>query len=216
MLRALSHTMAVLCTAALPATALGKPALPRMSAAELANNFRDGTRIEVRLDADINGDGLTDVTAVGTTDDKRTIRVMLGYVGETDIGYRPVGEGELDLSPLTAATLTVSRNVLVVTDLTGGTTATQSRYRYRYDAAADRMRLIGDDVTHYSRTNQHGSIEVSTNRLTGKRIVIHSPLAPPTGQMALIPGKPKLSTVSRAPIYMENAPAPDDTIEMSR
>lgn len=187
--------------------------LPRMGPDELATYLPEGAQVETRLDADINGDGLIDVAAVGVADDRRVIRVMLGYTTQTDLGYRPVGEGSLDLSPLAKASLVVRKNVLIVEDLTGGTTAIQSRYRYRFDSKADRMQLIGDDVTLYSRTNQHGSVEVSTNRLTGQQLITKSSLAPKASAAALIPGKPLARTVSRKPIYMEEAPLADETIE---
>jgi hypothetical protein len=195
------------------APASARPALPPLDAAGLAGFFPDGARIETRLDADLNADGVADVVAVGSTDERRMIRVILGQITETDTGYAPIGEGVMDEFPLANATLSVRNNVLLVEDLTGGTTATQSLYRYRFDPGSDRMRLIGDDVTYYSRTNQHGSVSISTNRLTGRRLVTESKLAPEGSIHALIPGKPRTLAVPRTPIYMEDALSPDQTLE---
>lgn len=204
--------IAALCAPALIAAA---PRVPPMSAAELASYLPGGATVETLLNADINGDGLRDVVAVGRTDDKRVVRVMLAYVTQTDLGYRPVGEAEMDIDPLADATLSVERGVLLVKDLTGGTSALASTYRYRYDPAKDRMRLIGDDVSYYSRTNSHGSLDISTNRLTGVRIETRSRLNTGGGTAALLPGKPVRRTVSTRPVYMEDAPLPAETAGIS-
>lgn len=201
----------LLALGAVAAANAAPPRLPRMKAEELANYLPDGGQLETRLDADVNGDGLIDVIAVGRSEDKRTVRVMLGYITQTDLGYRPVGEGQMEIDPLGSAELQVQRGVLIVKDLTGGTSALSSTYRYRYDPAQDRMRLIGDDVTFYSRTNSHGSLDVSTNRLTGLRIETRSEVNKRGGDAALIPAKPVKKQVSRRPIYMEQAPLPSET-----
>ncbi len=143
-----------LCLSAVATAAFAAERLrpPPMSAAEIANNIPDGARIETRLDADVTGDGMPDTIFVAASDDRRVLKVMIAYVDEFDTGYQPVGEVEMDVDPLGAASLSVKKGVLLVEDLTGGTTAIQSLYRYRFDTKARRMRLIGDDVTLYSRT----------------------------------------------------------------
>jgi hypothetical protein len=156
-----------------------------------------GMDVEVQLAADFNLDGKPDVAAVIRGEDERYLLVAL----REGKGLRRVGLAELDAYPLGSAGLSAPKGVLVIEDLTGGTSAASSLYRYRYDAAIDRMRLIGDDVMYYSRTNQHGSIKISTNRLTGKRISTESKL----GKDAYIPQKPKTSQVATAPLYMESA-----------
>lgn len=201
--------MAALCAPALIAAA---PRVPPMSTAELANYLPDGATVETRLNADVNGDGLSDVVAVGRTEEKRVLRVMLAYVTQTDLGYRPVGEAEMDIDPLGSADLSFARGVLLVKDLTGGTSAVSSTYRYRFDPQKDRMRLIGDDVTYYSRTNSHGSLDISTNRLTGLRIETRSAVNTGRGNAALIPGKPVRRTVPTRPVFMEEAPLPSETL----
>ena len=181
---------------------------PPMSAAEIANNIPDGARIETRLDADVSGDGMSDTIFVAASDDRRVLKVMVAYVDEFDTGYQPVGEVEMDVDPLGAASLSVKKGVLLVEDLTGGTTAIQSLYRYRFDAKARRMRLIGDDVTLYSRTNAHDSTAISTNRLTGARTTTVSKIE---GD-GYVDQPPKQGKVPTKPVYMEDAPLPTDTL----
>lgn len=188
------------------------PPLPTMSTAELEGYLPDGASVETRIDLDVTGDRLKDVVAVGRTEESRKLVVLAGYQHETDMGYRPIGQMSLDLSPLGKAALRMAGNVLLVEDLTGGTTAVSSLYRFRYDRPADRMRLIGDDVTLYSRTYAHGSTDISTNRLTGVQITKRSEINGEGENASLVPGKPTTRRVSRKPIYMEEAPDPAVTL----
>ena len=104
-------------------------------------------------------------------EDLRYARVMLAYRSEVDFGHQPVGELELDASPLGPAALSIRNGVLVIEDLTGGTTATATTYRYRYDQPHHQMRLIGIDAERYSRTSSHDIIKVSWNLLNGDHVV---------------------------------------------
>ena len=188
------------------------PPLPRMSAAELVGYLPQGGTLEVRMDADVTGDGLKDVVAVGKGEDVRKLVVLAGYQVETDMGYRPVGQMDMDPSPLGDASLKVQNGVLLIEDLTGGTTAVSSLYRFRYDRAADRMRLIGDDVELYSRTWAHDGLKVSTNRLTGVQIRTANKLVGHGENASYAPAAPVTRRISRAAIYMEEAPDPADTV----
>jgi hypothetical protein len=181
-----------------------KPQIPRPDNAILKNNSPDNTEIEVRLDGDFTGDGLNDVAFIAASEEKRVLIVMAGYVDEFDLGHEPIGQAELETFPLGAASLRFKNGVLIVEDLTGGTTAISALYRYRFDKTKKRMQLIGDDVTQYSRTNQHDSVKVSTNRLTGKSI----------SQVGKLKGDgyenqpPVVKKVSTKVIYMEDTPNP--------
>jgi hypothetical protein len=207
------NSMTALCFLSLSAAATAAFAAerilpPPMSAEEVANYIPDGARIETRLDVDVNGDGMPDTIFVAASDDRRVLKVMVAYVGEFDNGHEPVGEVEMDVDPLGAASLSVKKGVLLVEDLTGGTTAIQSLYRYRFEAKAHRMRLIGDDVTLYSRTNAHDSTSISTNRLTGARTTTVSKIE---GD-GYVDQPPKQAKVPTKPVYMEDAPLPADTL----
>lgn len=164
----------------------------------------DNTEIEVRLDGDFTGDGLDDVAFVAASEEKRVLIVMAGYVDEFDLGHESIGQAELETFPLGAASLSFKKGVLIVEDLTGGTTAINALYRYRFDKTKKRMQLIGDDLTYYSRTNQHDSTKVSTNRLTGQSISQVSKLKDDGYE-----DQPAITKkVSSKAIYMEDTPNP--------
>jgi hypothetical protein len=162
--------------------------------------------IEAQISADFNSDGKDDVAAVMKGEDERFL-LVLASEGK---GLRRIGVGELEPYSLGEASLKAPKGVLVVEDLTGGTTAISSLYRYRYEAVTDRMLLIGDDVELYSRTNQHGATKISTNRLTGARITTISKLTD-AGDYADKP--PKRSKIEVKKFYLEDAPSPSDTLE---
>lgn len=178
----------------------------------LLDRHPEGTILENRLDADINGDGYVDTAYIARVPDEwRKLGVMTSYIAETDMGHDPAGEADMDVHPLGAASLSLKKGVLVVEDLAGGTSAIASTYRYRFDKAQRRMRLIGDDVTYYSRTNQHDKIEISTNRLTGQRIRQVFKLTDEADR-AYVPQPPVKETVPKTPVYMEEAPLPELTL----
>lgn len=193
---------------ATPAFAADRILPPVPTAEELAAYMPDGARIETRLDADVTGDGMPDVVFVAANDEARVLRVMAAYVDEFNTGHEPLGEAAMDIDPLGAASLEVKKGVLLVEDLTGGTTAVRSLYRYRFDPKVRRMRLIGDDVTLYSRTNAHDSTEISTNRLTGAQTVTRSVV----GEDGYTDQPAQKKTVPTKPIYMEDAPSPAQTL----
>jgi hypothetical protein len=120
-----------------------------------------GETLETRLDADLNGDGAADLAYIVNADDWRELRVQIA-------GRNQVEALDLSTDPLGAGELAMAGNVLTFTDLTGGTTAYASTRRYRYDGTNKRMRLIGMDVTFYSRTYAHDGYEASWNLLTGE------------------------------------------------
>jgi hypothetical protein len=180
------------------------PSLP-LRADALSLFVPKGFVVEVQLSADFNKDGKDDIAAVVKGEDERFLLVAVAE-GK---GLHRIGLGELDAYPLGDASLSAPKGTLVIEDLTGGTTAISSLYRYRYEAATGRMQLIGDDVELYSRTNQHGSTKVSTNRLTGERVTSISEL---TDAGDYRPLKPKRSKVKIEKLYIENAPDPSETV----
>jgi len=171
----------------------------------------EGVSQETVLSGDFNADGETDLAMVARNDDRRVLLVLLGQKAG---GLRRAGIAELSTGPLGDAELSAPKGVLVIKDLTGGTTAIESTYRYRFEKATGRMRLIGDDVSLYSRTWQHGTTTISTNRLNGKRITTVNDLVGEPGENAeLGPDKVTTSTVPTEPkLYMETAPDPEDTL----
>ncbi|MGH8106663.1 MAG: hypothetical protein ACREO2_10105 [Arenimonas sp.] len=195
----------LICSQIALAAEPAKQQIPRPDEAQLLTYSPDNAAIETRLDADVTGDGLNDVVFVAASEDARVLIVMMGYVDQFNMGHEPIGQAALEPHPLGAASLTVKKGVLILEDLTGGTTAITALYRYRFDKAEHRMRLIGDDVSQYSRTNQHDAFEVSTNRLTGVSISKVSKLTD-AGDYEDQPAVTK--KVSAKPIYMEDTPNP--------
>ncbi|NOU04339.1 MAG: hypothetical protein HOO94_11880 [Novosphingobium sp.] len=206
------RALSALALVTLSSLALAKPPSQPIESGEIRSRLPAGATIETRLDADITGDGLRDIVVVGRGEDERRLVVLVGYSSDTDMGYRPVGEMAMDISPLGSVELSLKAGVLIVEDLTDGTTAISSLYRFRYDKPADRMRLIGDDVTLYSRTCTHGSVEISTNRLTGVQVTTRSELRCKGGNVRLVEAKPVTNRVSRKPVYIEEAPDPAETL----
>jgi hypothetical protein len=151
---------------ALSLTATGTQAMQPRDDAQIKVELGRGEEIEVRIAGDLNGDGVDDIAYIVRGDDKRTLRVRLANKGK-DFGRAPQGMLDLDAHPLGVAELSVAKGVLVVKDLTGGTTATAATYRFRLDPEAGRMKLIGLDATMYSRTFAHDGSELSWNLLTG-------------------------------------------------
>jgi hypothetical protein len=189
-------------------TALAAPPAIPLRADAPPRFVPEGWRLETQLEADFNADGKTDIAMVVRNDDERWLLVALGE-GK---GLRRIGLGALDPYPLGDASLEAKKGVLLITDLIGGTTAIQSTYRYRFEKASGRMQLIGDDVELYSRTNAHGGISVSTNRLNGKRITQSSTIDEPDGERRF--SREVVSKVPSTPIYLEDAPAPEDTVSV--
>jgi hypothetical protein len=144
-----------------------RPAMPPVTDATLLEGLELGEEIENRVDGDLNGDGDIDTAFVVASPDARTLYVVLSYRGEVDIGHQPGGQLDLPADALGPAGLTINKGVLVVEDLSGGTTALSATYRYRADKAGPRMRLIGLDATVYSRTYAHDGSAMSWNLVTG-------------------------------------------------
>ena len=144
-------------------------AMPPITDAMLNDWLEAGEEIETRADGDLNGDGDTDTVYVVASPDARTLRVMLSYRSEFDIGHSPAGELKLEPDRLGAAGLTIDKGVLTISALTGGPTARSATDRYRPAAptVGPRMRLIGLDATVYSRTYAHDGNEMSWNVATG-------------------------------------------------
>jgi hypothetical protein len=193
------------------------PVLAPVADETLVNLF--GGRVESRLDADFNGDGKVDAAAVMRDDEHeaRSLQVLIGYADDYSFGHDPIDGVAMDPYPLGDASLSFRKGVLIVDDLTGGTTAIASTYRYRYDPEEHRMRLIGDDVSHYSRTNAHDALEISTNRLTGLRIrQVMKRLEETAEDDAAYDPQPEVrETVPTTPIYMAESPSPEFTLGLA-
>ena len=204
-------TRKVFLAAGLAAGALVANAQAAVPDAILLEDLPAGSGIETRLDADIDGDGIADVAFVGGVEDSRWLEVEIGRQNgsfEAASIYRGLDH------PLGPGSLSVKKNVLLVDDLTGGTTATATTYRYRWDPAAKRMRLIGLDAERYSRTNSHDSLKISWNLLTGAHEMVRGILnEDPKSDAAYNYTRPERIVRKSQPVYMEDTPNPDDLID---
>jgi hypothetical protein len=167
--------------AASPATSAGPPA---------AAFVPDGFRIEKRIDAQLGGDARKDTVLVlvqrppatpsgeGGPPDLRRRLVMLK--ARADGGYVLMGEGRRILlstrgggaffgSLRTPVTVRVARRVVIVEQRFGSRELTFQRFRVWFDGATS-TRLIGTDISVTDRLTG-ATREVSTNHLTGARIV---------------------------------------------
>lgn len=178
---------------------------------ELAAYLPDGAEVESRIDADFNGDGMKDIAIVSANDEVRVLTAFLAYADEYNMGFEPIGQGALDVGPLGSANLRMQKNVLLVEDLTGGTSAASSTYRFRFDPAESKLRLIGLDTEYYSRTFQHGSRKLSFNYLTGDAVEQVSELGTKEGE-ALVPGPEKRSKGKPRKIWLDDIPSPMDLL----
>lgn len=180
--------------------------------AGLLKDLPAGSSLESRLDADIDGDGIADLAFVGGTEDARWLVVQIGRNG----GFQPASIHRGLGHALGPASLSLKKQVLLVEDLTGGTTATETTYRYRWDPAAKRMRLIGLDAERYSRTNSHDSLKISWNLLTGAHEMVRGILnQDPNGDdgTAYRYTRPERTVRKSPPVYIEDTPDPDDLID---
>lgn len=203
----------VLASLIMASSAYAQPVpVPVMSTEEVGGYMGIGAELETRIDGDLNGDGEIDTVFIERGEDNRTLTVMLAYREETDMGHEAKGVLELDAYPLGAATLTIKKGVLVIEDLTGGTTAINATYRYRYDPATSRMRLIGLDAKQYSRTNAHGWSSMSWNLLNGDFVRQQAALHEGPGDAAYDNPVSKTTKRQVKAIYMEETPSPEDVL----
>lgn len=207
-----SNTTRNACLAmALAITAPAAAAVP--GEATLLQALPAGSAMETRLDADIDGDDIADVAFVAGNEDERLLVVEMG----TRDGVFESASIHPGLDhPLGPASLSLKKGVLLVEDLTGGTTATATTYRYRWDAGAMRLRLIGIDAERYSRTNQHDSLKISWNLLTGAHDMVRGVLnqhPASDNDAAYRYTRPERTLRKSGPVYLEDTPDPDDLID---
>jgi hypothetical protein len=169
-IRLLCLSLSILLAAATPSLAGDRPQPALLEEETLRSYLPDAeeAQVEVRLDVDFTGDGLRDSAFVLRGNERRILKVMIGYATEVDVDYDPAGEMAMDPAPLGSASLSAKKGVLVVEDLAGGTSAIQSLHRFRYDPKQRRMRLIGEDVDQHQSPDRragHDGLEDRRGRL---------------------------------------------------
>ena len=195
------------------AHAAPKPSAPSaMGDTEVHRLIAPGEEIEARVDGDLNGDGIIDTALVLAKDDDRAVRVF--FRAERGIDHVLAGKFSLPAAPLGAADLSVDKGVLVIRDLTGGTTATSAIYRFRSEATEPKMRLIGLDATFYSRTFAHDGAEMSWNLLTGDIITSRLKVAPDNSDRGYDKIGAKRARRPASILYMEDTHDPEEELSL--
>lgn len=166
-----------------------------------------GETIEAEASADLDGDGRADLAYVAAKDGGRELRVVTTRRGDG----RPQVLA-LDPYPLADADLKVTGTVLLLGELTGGTTAVASTHRFRWDAKLKAMRLIGLDATLYSRTYAHDGLEASWNLLTGAYDTRTLKLEKGAGDAGYKRVGERRRKKPSAPVRLENSPSGDDLL----
>lgn len=179
--------------------------------------LEEGETLETELRADLNADGNPDLAYIAAKQDERALRVVLTFVNDTDFGELPAQVLALDPYPLADASLKVTGRdqtgkVLVVEELTGGTTAVFSTYRFRLDRQLGAMRLIGLDATLYSRTFAHDGRKASWNLLTGDLHTHTMRLRKDNSDVAYDEVNKRRRKKRSRPLRLENSPSGDDLL----
>jgi hypothetical protein len=175
--------------------------------------FESGEALEAELHGDFNGDGHADIAYIVRGEERRELRVATTVVTDGEIGETPPQVLSLDPYPLGSARLSANGNVLVLEDLTGGTTAVASTHRFRWDQRLGAMRLIGLDAVLYSRTFAHGGQEASWNLLTGDLHTQTLRLRGDNSDIAYDKVDQRRRKRASQPLRLEQSPSGEDLLE---
>lgn len=139
-----------------------------------------GWSVENQVSGDLNGDGLADIAAVvvegkdsaAADDRQRGLIVLLAGAGK---GYSLLGSNDKLLQcqgcggVKDGVNLTIKNGVLIVSQYSGSREYSVYTWRFRLDAASQRLQMIGVDEEDADGMVGKGST-ISTNLLTGQQI----------------------------------------------
>ena len=182
---------------------------PRAPGGELLAVHFPGMRLVQRVDAAILRDGSDDVAVVYAGEDGSRVAVARFESRPRESDPSVIDAIELPSSPFGPPTVSVRNHVLIIEHLTGGTTATQTTYRFRLDPEQDCMGLIGLDTERYSRTGAHGGLRVSWNLLTGRFVSQHVPAQGSTAK----PSPERVTRRPPGPVCMALIDTPDEVLD---
>lgn len=207
--------LAMVMTSGAAQAAMQRPEVPLLDDYQIRADMKDGEEIETRVDGDMNGDGDGDTAYIIASDDDRVVHVWFAARGEFDLYHEPAGSFHLQTYPLGPAEMTVTKGVLVIKDLVGGTTATATTYRFRGEKTKPKMRLIGLDTGVYSRTFSHDGSEMSWNVLTGDVIATKLKLTGAADDTAYDKRDTRRFKRPVTTYYMEETPDIDEALGMA-
>lgn len=202
---------------ALPLAALLAAATAHAQAIEILPGVElsGDAELETQVNGDFNGDQIEDAAYVAHNEDSRALTVVLSVRHEFDFEYR-TEVLILDPTELGPARLSLDGNVLMLEDMTGGTTAIASTHRFRYDGRGKQMRLIGLDAKLYSRTHAHDGFEASWNLLNGDATTRELRLNSGVGDEAYRPGPQRSFKRRIRAQWLSDAPHPETFLEEMR
>ncbi|MBC3909630.1 hypothetical protein [Undibacterium umbellatum] len=137
-----------------------------------------GWKVENQISSDLNADGVADIAAVlvegkSSADDRQRGLIVLS--ASTGKGYGLLGSNSKLLQcqgcggVKDGVNLTIKNGVLIVSQYSGSREYSVYTWRFRLDAASQRLQMIGIDEEEADGMVGKGST-VSTNLLTGQQI----------------------------------------------
>ncbi|PXX41521.1 hypothetical protein [Undibacterium pigrum] len=137
-----------------------------------------GWKVENQVSGDLNADGVADIAAVlvegkNTADDRQRGLIVLS--ASTGKGYSVLGSNGKLLQCQgcggikDGVNLTIKNGVLIVSQYSGSREYSVYTWRFRLDAASQRLQMIGIDEEEADGMVGKGAT-VSTNLLTGQQI----------------------------------------------
>lgn len=172
-----------------------------------------GAVVEADVRADFDQDRMPDrALIVRSGEGARELWVVTSQRMENQLPDRVVEVLKLDPAPLVPGSLAVTGNVLVLDELTGGTTAVASTHRFRFDGFIEGMRLIGLDATLFSRTFAHDGVKVSWNLLTKDLITQDLKLDTSKGHPAYAEVNAKRTKKRTRRLRLEESPSGQDLL----
>lgn len=189
-MRRTASTLLVMLVLMIVRVRAGAQASPRLDAArvsargELAQDFvPGGWKIAAHAEGDLNGDKLPDqvleLVTAETPDDRSFADVapadhaLLILLAESGGKLRRAGLATkllaADVSQY-SLDLTIKNGVLIVQQDYGMSDVFNLTHRFRYEAAAARFLLIGEDFFAYTRPLMDDTVRISVNYLTGIKL----------------------------------------------
>ncbi|RNJ64308.1 MAG: hypothetical protein EDM03_08270 [Porphyrobacter sp. IPPAS B-1204] len=156
---------------------------------------------------DWNGDGILDRAAIVEGDDGLILQFETGGPDGLVQSLTLQDDGSL-LYPGVAK----EGERLVLTQLTGGTTAVASTHSFAWDSTLGAMRLMALEATLYSRTFAHDGLEAVWDPIGGTLATHTLRLRQGGGDQAYDITDEKVTAKPSAPIRLEDAPSGDSLL----
>ena len=189
------------------------PALAYGAAAAIGDEdlrvYLGALELGARLDVDLTGDGRAELVYVATDSDERVLGVIDGRGDPAHLGAHLLGEAQLAATPQSSVSLGFDNGQLLVEQFAGEGIVSVSSYRYRYDAAVQKLQLVELAVEQYDDAAGQGTLRISWDLDAGEQVVVRSePATLDNGQQVYVYGPELRSIRLAAPIYLSGTPDP--------